>query len=97
MAQILFPLFDSSSDRPHDHIILVPIDNLRAASLDELLASARALDVPAHTAHHPADALALARSLTPANGLIFATGSIYLIGALRDAAVPPQSGARSLP
>ena len=32
------------------------------------------------------EALALARALTPPGGLILATGSIYLIGALRDAA-----------
>jgi len=33
------------------------------------------------------EALALARSLTPANGLILATGSIYLIGAIREIAL----------
>jgi dihydrofolate synthase / folylpolyglutamate synthase len=87
MAQILFPLFDSTTDRPHDHIVLAPIASPRAASLDELLAATRALDVPAHPAQTPAEALALARSLTPANGLILATGSIYLIGALREAAL----------
>ncbi len=115
MAQILFPLFDSSvpplsSSRsaaqgsaspsnlkpqtlhPIHHIVLAPINNPRAASLDDLLAAARALDVPAHAAHDPTEALALARSLTPANGLILATGSIYLIGALREAAVAPESG-----
>ena len=115
MAQILFPLFDSSvpplsSSRsaaqgsaspsnlkprtlhPIHHIVLAPINNPRAASLDDLLAAARALDVPAHAAHDPTEALALARSLTPADGLILATGSIYLIGALREAAVAPESG-----
>jgi len=86
MAQILFPLFDSTSGRPHDHIVLAPIDSPRAASLDQLLAAARALDVPAHAAHDPGEALALARSLTPSGGLIVATGSIYLVGAIRDLA-----------
>src|ERR1017187_8903219 len=63
MAQILFPLFDSTAGRPLDHIVLAPIDNARAASLDDLLAAARALDVPAHPANTPTEALALARSL----------------------------------
>ena len=71
---------------PH-HLILTPIDNPRAASLDSLVAAARALSIPAHTAHSPTEALALARRLTPPNGLILATGSIYLIGALRQAAL----------
>jgi len=85
MAQILFPLFDSTGGRPQDHIVFAPIDNARAASVEELMGAARALDVPASAADGPAAALALARSLTPAGGLIVATGSIYLVGALRDA------------
>ena len=85
MAQILFPLFDSTGGRPLDHIVLAPIANARAASVDELLAAARSLDIPASAANSPAEALALARSLTPAGGLLLATGSIYLVGALREA------------
>jgi dihydrofolate synthase/folylpolyglutamate synthase len=69
------------------NLILTPIDNPRAASLDSLLAAAAALDIPARTAATPTEALALARSLTPPNGLILATGSIYLLGALRSAAL----------
>ena len=84
IARILFPLFDSTGDRPHDHIVFAPIDNPRAASIEDLLNAAKALDVPAHAAHNSAEALALARSLTPAGGLIIATGSIYLVGALRE-------------
>jgi dihydrofolate synthase/folylpolyglutamate synthase len=84
MAQILFPLFDSSSDRPHDHILFAPIENPRAASLEDLLATAHALDVPAHAAPHIAAALAQARTVTPPEGLILATGSIYLVGEIRS-------------
>jgi dihydrofolate synthase/folylpolyglutamate synthase len=84
MAQILFPLFDSSSDRPHDHILFAPIENPRAASLEDLLATAHALDVPAHAAPHIAAALAQARAVTPPEGLILATGSIYLVGEIRS-------------
>ncbi len=87
MSQILFPLFDSSSgdpDRRSDHILFAPIDNPRAASLEDLLAAARALDIPAHAAPHLAAALAQARAITPHNGLIIATGSVYLVGEVRQ-------------
>jgi dihydrofolate synthase/folylpolyglutamate synthase len=87
MSQILFTLFDSSADRPYDHILFAPIDNPRAASLDELLAAAKALDIPAQAAPDLPAALALARKLTPPNGLILATGSVYLVGEIRQLAV----------
>jgi dihydrofolate synthase/folylpolyglutamate synthase len=87
MAQILFPLFDSTGGRPQDHIVFAPIDNARAASVEELLAAARALEVPASAAGNVAQALELARQLTPEGGLILATGSIYLVGALRELVV----------
>ncbi|HWW22669.1 MAG TPA: folylpolyglutamate synthase/dihydrofolate synthase family protein [Edaphobacter sp.] len=87
MTQILFPLFDSSADRPHDHIILAPIDNPRAASVEDLLAAAHALDIPAHAAPHLAAALAQAQAITPPNGLIIATGSIYMVGEIRHLAL----------
>ncbi len=91
MAQILFPLFDSSADgspsRPQDHIIFAPIDNPRAAHLDNLLAAAHALNIPAHAAPHIAGALAQARALTPPGGLILVTGSVYLVGEIRRLAV----------
>ena len=87
MARILLPLFDSSPDgspcRPHDHIILAPIDSPRAASVEDLLATAHALSIPAHAAPHLAGALAQARQITPPNGLIIATGSVYLVGEIR--------------
>ena len=83
MAQILFPLFDSSSTDPNrrdDHIILAPIDSPRASTLEQLIAVAQSLQVPAHAAPHTHAALAQARLVTPKNGLIFATGSVYLVG-----------------
>ncbi len=84
ISRILFPLFDSSpgGERPHDHIILAPIANPRAADVEELLKAAQALDVPAHAAPHLDAALAQARAITPAGGLIVATGSVYLVGEL---------------
>ena len=87
LAQVLFPLFDSSSSDPlraRDHIILAPIQNPRAATLEELLAAAHALDVPAHGAPHLAAALAQAEAITPPDGVIVATGSLYLVGEVRD-------------
>ena len=88
MAQILFPLFDASTnERQHDHIIFAPIDNPRAAKIEDLLAAAHALEIPAHAAPHLAAALAQARAITPPNGLIIATGSIYLVGEIRHLAL----------
>jgi dihydrofolate synthase/folylpolyglutamate synthase len=89
MSRILFPLFDSSAegDRPFDHIVLAPIANPRAASVEELVAAAKALEVPAQAATDMAGALALARQLTPQGGLIVATGSVYLVGEIRQLAV----------
>jgi dihydrofolate synthase/folylpolyglutamate synthase len=84
ISRILFPLFDSTGQRPRDHIVFAPINNPRAARIEDLLHAARALDVPAHAADSPAEALSLAQRLTPPEGLIIATGSIYLIGALRE-------------
>jgi dihydrofolate synthase/folylpolyglutamate synthase len=87
ISQILFPLFDATGDRPRDHILFAPIDNPRATSLDSLVAAALALDVPALTATDLAAALAMARAITPPDGLIVATGSVYLVGEVRRLAV----------
>lgn len=88
MSRILFPLFDSSADgdplRRHDHILLAPIASPRAAAVEDLLAAAHALSIPAHAAPHPAGALAQARQMTPPGGLILATGSVYLVGEIRQ-------------
>ena len=90
MAQILLPLFDSSSGDPmrkRDHVILAPIQNARAATVEELLAAAKKLDVPAHAAPHLPGALAQAEAITPREGVIVATGSVYLVGELRELAL----------
>ncbi len=90
MTRILFPLFDSTSGDParrRDHIVLAPIANSRAATVDQLLAAAHALDVPAHAAPHLHAALQQAQALTPVDGVVVATGSVYLIGELRALAL----------
>jgi folylpolyglutamate synthase/dihydrofolate synthase len=85
MSQILLPLFDRSSpDRLNDHVVLAPIDSPRAASIGDLQAAALDLEVPVETTASIKEALAKARELTPAHGLIVATGSVYLIGELRN-------------
>ena len=87
MSRILFPLFDSSADgdpmRRFDHLILAPMANDRAAAVEDLLASAQALGVPAHAAPHVEGALAQARRVTPEAGLIVASGSVFLVGEIR--------------
>jgi dihydrofolate synthase/folylpolyglutamate synthase len=86
MAQVLLPLFDATSGDParaRDHVVLAPIQNARAATVEELLAVAHKLDVPAHAAPHLPAALAQAQAVTPAEGVIVATGSIFLVGELR--------------
>lgn len=90
MARILLPLFDPTSgdpDRRGDRILLAPIANPRAATVDQLLAVAHSLEIPAHAAPHVAAALQQAQVLTPPEGIIVATGSVYLIGELRHLAL----------
>ena len=86
MAQVLLPLFDSASGDParaHDHVVLAPIQSPRAASVEELLTAAHKLGVPAHAAPHLPGALAQAEAVTPREGVIVATGSIFLVAELR--------------
>lgn len=86
MAQVLLPLFDSASGDPlraRDHVVLAPIQNPRAATVEELLDAATSLGVPAHAAPHVPGALAQAEAITPRDGVIVATGSVYLVGELR--------------
>ena len=86
MSRILFPLFDRTDGNPlrrNDHIVLAPIMNVRAAAVEDLLLAARALGVEAHAAPHLEGALAQARQMTPLNGLMIATGSVYLVGEIR--------------
>ncbi len=86
LAQVLFPLFDATSgdpERARDHVVLAPIDTPRAMPLEELMAAAQAMDVPATAASTLAEALKIAREVTPKDGVIVATGSVFLVGELR--------------
>ena len=90
MEQVLLPLFDSTSGDParaRDHVILAPVHNPRAATVEELAAAAQRLDVPVHLASDLRDALQQAQALTPADGVIVATGSVFLVGEIRALAL----------
>ena len=87
LAQILLPLFDATSGdaaRARDHVVLAPIKNARAATVEQLLEVAQKLDVPAQGASNLVEALKLARELTPKDGVIVATGSLFLVGELEE-------------
>jgi dihydrofolate synthase/folylpolyglutamate synthase len=72
MAQILFPLAD--------HVIVTHADTPRAATTDELLqlAGPSAADIIVEPSIP--QAIERARTLTPPNGVIVITGSIYIVG-----------------
>ena len=85
MTHILFPLFDQTQpERRSDHIIFAPIDSPRATSLNDLIAAAEKLDIPSLHATTVAEAFSLALNLTPIHGLIVITGSVYLVGSVRQ-------------
>jgi dihydrofolate synthase/folylpolyglutamate synthase len=78
MAATLFP--------KADELILTKLDNPRAATIERLRAV-----VPenfdkarVHCSSSVAGALCMARELTPANGLVCVTGSLYLVGAVQQ-------------
>jgi len=90
MEQVLLPLFDATSGDParvRDHVILAPVQNPRAATVDELAAAAARLDVPVHTVADLRAALEHAEAVTPKEGVIVATGSVYLVGEIRALAL----------
>jgi dihydrofolate synthase / folylpolyglutamate synthase len=76
IAQILFPLFDS--------VVLTEVDSPRRAPLSAMIAAAEPTDVKASTADDAQSALEQAWSLTPVDGLVVVTGSVYLVGAVRS-------------
>ena len=76
LAQILFPLFD--------RVILTAIDSPRASTLLQLSAAAEPTGAAVEESASPMDALDLANRITPLDGLIVATGSVLLVGAVRS-------------
>jgi len=78
MAGILFP--------KADELILASLDNPRAASIEMLLAAVPVSfdKTTVHQTASVAEALQLARRITPAKGLICVTGSLHLLGAVQE-------------
>lgn len=76
LAQILFPLFD--------RIVVTPVDSPRSAAVDDLMAAAAKTGATAIPAPCPSAGLKMTLRETPADGLIVITGSVYLVGTLRE-------------
>ena len=72
IAEILFPLAE--------RVIAARAENPRSASPDEIREAATRTGADVGVAHTVAEALARARELTPADGIIVITGSIYVVG-----------------
>jgi len=73
MAQILFPVADQ--------VIATKVENPRAAAPEDIAALAQGIGSQVFVESDLSEALALAKSKTPANGAIAITGSVYLVGA----------------
>jgi dihydrofolate synthase/folylpolyglutamate synthase len=63
------------------------VQNPRAATVEELAAAAQRLEVPVQLAASLGEALQLAQTLTPKDGVIVATGSVFLVGEIRALAL----------
>lgn len=72
MADILFPIAE--------HVVVTHIDNPRSASTDELLQKGSRTGATMFAEQSVAAAITRAAELTPANGVIVITGSIFLVG-----------------
>ncbi len=73
IAEILFPITDQ--------IIITTVDNPRAASPDEVASAAARLSTDAILEPSLEAALGRAITITPKDGVLVITGSIYLVGA----------------
>jgi dihydrofolate synthase / folylpolyglutamate synthase len=76
IARILFPLFDS--------VVLTEVNSPRRASLSAMVAAAEPTGIKVHTAEDARNALDHAWAVTPRDGLVVVTGSVYLVGAVRS-------------
>ncbi len=85
IAAILFPRVGT--------IILTPLENPRAATIEELEAAAPSdfAELKIYRARSVADACGIARQTTNADSLILVTGSLYLVGAVQQILTPLSS------
>ncbi len=72
MAEILFPIADN--------VVVTQVNNPRAATTDELVQAASRTGTEIHAEQSVTAALAKAREVAKASGVIVVTGSIFLIG-----------------
>jgi dihydrofolate synthase/folylpolyglutamate synthase len=72
VAEILFPIAE--------HVVLTRASNPRSATAAEIRAAASRVEVDIREAADVASALALARRIAGAGGLVVVTGSIYIVG-----------------
>jgi dihydrofolate synthase/folylpolyglutamate synthase len=72
IAEILFPLAE--------RVIATRAENPRSATPEEIREAATRTGADVEVAHTVANALARARELAPADGIIVITGSIYVVG-----------------
>ena len=75
LAQILFPLFR--------HVVVTPVDSPRGAPIEDLLLAAQSTGSEVEAAANAVSAVERALRITPANGLVVVTGSVYLVGEVR--------------
>jgi dihydrofolate synthase/folylpolyglutamate synthase len=81
MADILFPITQ--------HVVVTHIDNPRAASADELLQAGSRTRATMTAEQTVPAALSRAFDITPTNGLIVVTGSIFLVGdTMKELGIP---------
>ncbi|QNI31530.1 bifunctional folylpolyglutamate synthase/dihydrofolate synthase [Alloacidobacterium dinghuense] len=76
LAQILFPLFD--------RVLLTPVDSPRTTTLNELAEAADTVGADYEECADAPEALQRSQQITPSTGLIVGTGSVYLVGSLRE-------------
>ncbi len=76
IAQILFPLFGT--------VVLTEVDSPRRAPLATMVAAAEPTGVRIETVADIKGALERAWAVTPGDGVVVVTGSVYLVGAARS-------------
>jgi dihydrofolate synthase/folylpolyglutamate synthase len=79
-----------------DELIVTKLDNPRAATA-EMLMAALPLNFDqarVHLASSAAEAVRIARAITPPDGVICVTGSLYLVGAIQEILNEPRGVAR---
>jgi dihydrofolate synthase/folylpolyglutamate synthase len=90
MAQVLLPLFDSTSGDParaRDHVILAPIRIRAPQAWRSCWRRRRSWTCLRTAASRSAGCAAAGAGVTPKEGVIVATGSVFLVGEMRDLAL----------